>query len=70
MIDGYGGWDPRYRLNVRIISVRPYHALFMKQMLIRAPLEELEREFSKRIDFTIMNAGEFVADTSTEDVSN
>jgi phosphoenolpyruvate carboxykinase (ATP) len=66
VIDGYAGWDPEYRLNVRVISARPYHALFMKQMLIRAPVEELKKEFAKRIDFTILNAGEFVADPTVE----
>mmetsp|Transcript_41129 Transcript_41129/g.39645 ORF Transcript_41129/g.39645 Transcript_41129/m.39645 type:complete len:113 (-) Transcript_41129:1250-1588(-) len=30
VIDGYAGWDEDHRLNCRIISVRPYHALFMK----------------------------------------
>lgn len=67
--DGYAGWDPDYRLKVRVISVRPYHALFMKQMLIRAPLDELKKEFGKGIDFTIFNAGEFKADPKTENVT-
>jgi hypothetical protein len=31
-------------------------------MLIRAPLEQLKRDFAKKIDFTIFNAGEFPAD--------
>ncbi len=35
VVDGWGGWDPLYKLKVRVISTRPYHALFMKQMLIR-----------------------------------
>jgi phosphoenolpyruvate carboxykinase (ATP) len=30
IIDGYAGWDEKYRLNTRVICVRPYHALFMK----------------------------------------
>jgi len=30
IIDGYAGWDERYRIKTRVISVRPYHALFMK----------------------------------------
>ena len=30
VIDGYAGWDEKYRLNARVICVRPYHALFMK----------------------------------------
>merc|ERR1719218_279004 len=30
VIDGYCGWDPEYRLPVRVIMSRAYHALFMK----------------------------------------
>ena len=41
VIDHYAGWDERYRLKTRIISARPYHALFMKNMLIRADHETI-----------------------------
>ncbi len=34
VVDGYAGWDPKYRIKVRVICVRPYHALFMRNMLI------------------------------------
>ena len=34
-VDGFAGWDPNYRLKVRVICARPYHALFMHNMLIR-----------------------------------
>ncbi len=33
--DGFAGWDPNYRIKVRVICERPYHALFMHTMLIR-----------------------------------
>jgi phosphoenolpyruvate carboxykinase (ATP) len=69
MTDGYGGWDEHYRLKCRVISARPYHALFMKQMLIRAPLDQLKKDFAKGIDFTIMNAGEFNADPGVPGVT-
>ena len=47
-----------------MISARPYHALFMKQMLIRGDLQDIKRDFTATgPDFTIMNAGEFVADS-------
>lgn len=60
IIDGYAGWDPKYRLKCRIVAGRPYHALFMKNMLIRPTEEELERDFSRdeNIDFHVFNAGE------------
>jgi len=35
VIDGYGGWEENFQLNVRVICCRPYHALFMKNMLVR-----------------------------------
>ena len=69
MIDGYGGWDENYRLKCRVICARPYHALFMKQMLIRADNDKLNRDFAQGIDFTILNAGEFYADPKTEGVT-
>ena len=33
--DGFAGWDAKYRIKVRVICSRPYHALFMHTMLIR-----------------------------------
>ena len=39
--DGFAGWDPKYRVKVRVICARPYHALFMHTMLIRPTAEEL-----------------------------
>jgi len=63
VVDGYAGWDPAYRLKVRVLCTRPYHALFMKNMLIRPTDEELKRDFvhDKNIDFHIFNAGELLA---------
>lgn len=57
-------------MKCRIIATRPYHALFMKNMMIRAPIEQLQKDFAKGADFTIMNAGEFGADPSTENVTS
>ena len=34
-IDGFAAWDPKHRLKVRVICGRAYHALFMRNMLIR-----------------------------------
>jgi phosphoenolpyruvate carboxykinase (ATP) len=39
-------------------------------MLIRAPLEQLKKDFANGHDFTILNAGEFVADPHTENVTS
>ncbi len=61
--DGFAGWDPKYRLKVRVICSRPYHALFMHTMLIRPTRKELD-DFGKP-DFVIYNAGAFPANRLT-----
>ncbi len=60
VIDGYAGWHPKHRLKIRLICARPYHALFMHNMLIRPTADELA-EFGEP-DFVIYNAGAFPAD--------
>ena len=61
--DGFAGWDPTYQIKVRVICERPYHALFMHNMLIRPTREELAN-FGKP-DFVIYNAGRFPANKYT-----
>ena len=34
VVDGYGGWDPEYRVPVRVITSRVHHALFLQNMLV------------------------------------
>lgn len=40
-VDTYGGADPNYRIKARFLVERPYHAMFIKQLLIRPNAEEL-----------------------------
>ena len=61
--DGFAGWDPKYRMKVRVICSRPYHALFMHTMLIRPTKQELENFGAP--DFTIYNSGAFPANRLT-----
>lgn len=68
VIDGFAGWDPTHRLKVRIVCSRPYHALFMHNMLIR-PTEEELADFGEP-DFVIFNAGEFPANRQTKHMSS
>ncbi|HKL18627.1 MAG TPA: phosphoenolpyruvate carboxykinase (ATP) [Halalkalibaculum sp.] len=68
VIDGYAGWDPKYRLKVRIIAERAYHALFMQNMLIRPSEEELENFGDP--DFVVYNAGKFPANKFTEGMTS
>lgn len=35
IVDGYASWDERYKITARIICTKAYHALFMRNMLIR-----------------------------------
>ncbi|KAL8657356.1 MAG: hypothetical protein Q9226_002005 [Calogaya cf. arnoldii] len=62
VVDGYAGWDERYRINVRVVCARAYHALFMRNMLIRPTREELK---TFHPDYMIYNAGSFPANRFT-----
>jgi len=68
VIDGFAGWDPKHRLKARIICSRPYHALFMHNMLIRPTREELA-DFGEP-DFVIYNAGQFPANRQTQHMTS
>ena len=63
VVDGFAGWDPAYRLKVRVVCARAYHALFMHVMLIRPTPAELAA-FGEP-DCVIYNAGEFPANRHT-----
>lgn len=69
IIDGLASWDPKNRFTVRVFCNRPYHALFMKQMLIRPTPAEIDHEFEDGADFTIINGGEFPADINNNSVT-
>ena len=62
-VDAFAGWDPDYRLKVRVICARPYHTLFMYNMLICPSSEELA-DFDTP-DCVILNAGAFPANRYT-----
>jgi len=68
VVDGFAGWEPESRVKVRVISSRPYHALFMHIMLIRPTRDELA-EFGTP-DYTIYNAGQFPANRHTQGMSS
>ncbi|MDO4629465.1 MAG: phosphoenolpyruvate carboxykinase (ATP) [Planctomycetia bacterium] len=60
VIDGYAGWDVEYRVKVRVICTRAYHALFMSNMMIMPDADELQ-DFGEP-DYVIFNAGKFPCD--------
>jgi len=68
VFDGFAGWDPKYRIKVRVICARAYHALFMNNMLIR-PTEEELHDFGEP-EFIIYNAGQFPANRFTKGMSS
>ena len=68
VMDGFAGWDPKYRIKVRIVCARPYHALFMNNMLIRPTAEELET-FGEP-DYVVFNAGQEASDPKVEGVGS
>ncbi len=67
-VDAYAGWDPNYRLKIRVICARPYHALFMHNMLIRPTPEQLQ-SFGEP-DAVIYNAGQFPANRLTSGMTS
>ncbi len=68
VIDGFAGSDREHRLKVRVVCSRPYHALFMHNMLIRPTARELA-EFTAP-DYTIYNAGSFPADPEVDGLTS
>ncbi len=68
VIDGFAGWDPDYRIKVRIVCARAYHALFMRNMLIRPTAEQLA-EFGEP-DYIVYNGGSFPANRYTSGMTS
>ena len=68
VVDGFAGWDPQYRLKIRVLCSRAYHALFMHNMLIRPSAAELAQ--FETPDFTIYNAGRFPANRYTPEMTS
>jgi len=66
--DAFAGWDQKHRIKIRIIVSRPYHALFMHNMLIRPTQAELE-DF-REPDYVVFNAGVFPANRSTAQMTS
>ena len=68
VVDAFAGWDPQYRIKVRVICTRAYHALFMQNMLIMPTAEELETFGTP--DYTIFNGGVFPANRYTSKMTS
>jgi len=71
IVDGYGGWDEAYRVPVRVITSRAYHALFMQNMLVPPTNDELVNfESGAEKPFIIYNAGVFPANRQTDGMTS
>jgi len=73
VVDGWGGWDHDYRVPVRVITSRAYHALFMQNMLVPPTEEELvlfEKGGQGQKPFVIFNAGCFPANRQTDGMTS
>jgi phosphoenolpyruvate carboxykinase (ATP) len=68
VVDAFAGWDKEYRIKVRIICTRAYHALFMENMLIM-PTEAELKEFGEP-DYVIFNGGGFPANRHTSKMTS
>jgi phosphoenolpyruvate carboxykinase (ATP) len=68
VVDGFAGWDEKYRLKIRVICLNAYHALFMHNMLIRPTSEQLA-SFGEP-DYVIFNAGLFPANPNNEEIGS
>jgi len=66
VVDAYAGWDPKYRIKVRVITSRAYHALFMQNMLVMPSQGE---DFGTP-DFIIYNAGCFPCNRYTSGMTS
>jgi phosphoenolpyruvate carboxykinase (ATP) len=67
VVDAFAGWDKDFRIRVRIIATRAYHALFMQNMLV-LPTEEEQANFVP--EFVIYNAGCFPANRYSKGMSS
>jgi len=64
VIDTFAGADPAHRLAVRFVVERAYHAIFIKQLLLRPTCEELA---AFKPDWTVVDFGKRKMDPATED---
>jgi phosphoenolpyruvate carboxykinase (ATP) len=72
IVDGYGGWEEEFRVPVRVITSRAYHALFMQNMLVPPTESELDNFMGSGKDkpFVIFNAGVFPCNRQTEGMTS
>ena len=65
VVDAWAGANPTYRLGVRVVAEYAWHALFARQLFLRAAERELD-EFVP--GFTVLAAPDFVCDPERDGV--
>jgi phosphoenolpyruvate carboxykinase (ATP) len=65
VIDTYGGADPAYQIKARFVVQKAWHALFIKQLLIRPSEEDLK---TYEPDWTIVDVCEMITDPAQDGV--
>jgi len=45
VIDSYAGWDPKLQISIRLYTTNPYHALFIRNLLIRPNKKIIKPDF-------------------------
>lgn len=63
IVDTYGGADPKYRIHVRFIVQKAWHALFAKTLLVRPSHQELD---SFVPEWTVVDVCEMKANPATD----
>jgi phosphoenolpyruvate carboxykinase (ATP) len=63
VVDAFAGADPKHRIAVRVITSRPYHALFAKTLFIDPTDDELK---SFHPDALVLHAPEVTADPAKD----
>lgn len=61
LFDGFVGADPKYRMNIRVIAEKAWHALFATTLFIRPSGDELKNFVPQ---FTVINAMDLQIDPS------
>ena len=63
VVDAYAGADPRYRLNVQVMTELAWHALFARQLFRRPPREDLA-DFEP--EWTVISVPGFLTDPEVD----
>lgn len=63
VVDAFGGTDPKFRIPIRAICEKSYHALFAHQLFVRPSPQEIHHH---QPEFTIISAPDFLAEPARD----